>query len=224
MPSTLDHKDALVRANRDLVRLGLNQGTAGNVSVRVGHEMLITPSGVPPEHVDRSTIAALALNGAGEWSGSHKPSSEWRLHLDIFNARNDVGAVVHTHSPYATVLAVQHREIPAVHYMIAAFGGAIIRCTPYVPFGTQALSDLIVEYLGPRHGVLLGNHGAVATGATLDQALWRATELEALAKLYCLASPPTPPVILSDEEIGRTTERFAFYGMTAIDAPASKPA
>ena len=96
--------------------------------------------------------------------------------------------MVHTHSLYATVLATQHRTIPALHYMIAAFGGPLIRCTPHAPFGTQALSDLIVEYLGDRHGVLLGNHGMVATGTTLEQAMWRAAELELLAKITVLAT------------------------------------
>ena len=93
----------------------------------------------------------------------------------------------------------------------------MIRCTPYAPFGTQALSDLIVAHLGPRHGVLLGNHGMVATGDTLDQAIWRAGELEGLARLTVLASVGGDPVILSDEEIARTVERFAGYGMTARD-------
>ena len=208
-------RDALVAANRELIRLGLNQGTAGNVSVREGTDMLITPSGLPVEDVDAATIARMALDGDGAWTGPKRPSSEWRLHRDILCARPDVGAVVHTHSPYATVLATQHREIPALHYMIAAFGGSVIRCTPYVPFGTQALSDLIVEYLGPRHGVLLGNHGMVAIGATLAQAMWRAAELESLAALTVRASPSGTPVILTKAEIARTIERFADYGMTA---------
>lgn len=205
---------AIVAANLELVRTGLNQGTAGNVSVRHGDGLLITPSGIPPKETDAGMIADMARDGS--WTGPKKPSSEWRLHRDILVHRPDVGAVVHTHSLYATVLATQHRAIPALHYMIAAFGGPEIRCTPYVPFGTQALSDLIVEHLGDRHGVLLGNHGMIATGATLEQAMWRASELENLAKMYFLASSgPTPPVILSDDEIGRTIERFADYGMTA---------
>ena len=205
---------AIVAANLELVRAGLNQGTAGNVSARFGDGLLITPSGIPPDQTKAEMIAAMRLDGG--WTGPTPPSSEWRLHRDLLVHRPDVGAIVHTHSPYATVLATQHRAIPALHYMIAAFGGPTIRCTPYVPFGTQALSDLIIEYLGDRHGVLLGNHGMVATGATLAQALWRAGELESLAKMYFLASCGTnQPIILSDEEIARTVERFADYGMTA---------
>ena len=211
----IDPREAIVAASVNLVRSGLNNGTAGNISVRDGAQMLITPSGIPPEKTDVGMIATMPLGGAGEWSGIVKPSSEWRLHRDILCRRHDVGAVVHTHSPYATILATQHREIPAVHYMIAAFGGPVIRCTPYVAFGTQELSDLIVEYLGDCHGVLLGNHGMVATGASLAQAMWRAVELEALAKMYLLSSATGAPVILSDLEIARTVERFQIYGMTA---------
>ena len=216
-----DLRSALVAASLDLVRLGLNQGTAGNISARLGSSMLITPSGILPSRTDAVMIARMPLAGDGEWEGPEKPSSEWRLHRDILMHRSDIAAVVHTHSTYATVLATQHRAIPALHYMIAAFGGSTIACTPYVPFGTQALSDLIIEHLGERHGVLLGNHGMIATGETLDQAMWRAGELEALAKMYLLASACGQPVILSDDEIGRTIERFAGYGMTARTQEAS---
>ena len=225
----LNQRQALVVASRDLVRFGLNQGTAGNVSLRAGQRMLITPSGLKPEETDAGTIATMPMDGDGDgmWSGPKKPSSEWRLHRDIFRHRADVHAVVHTHSPYATVLATQRRDIPALHYMIAAFGDSVIRCTPYVPFGTQELSDLIVEYLGHRHGVLLGNHGMVATGMTLDQAVWRAVELEALAKMYLLSSATGTPVILADDEIRRTVKRFDGYGMTAkppAETPSTTPA
>ena len=212
---------ALADASRELVRLGLNQGTAGNIAVRHGAEMLITPSGIPPERTTPDMMAAMALAGDEQpppWRGPSKPSSEWRLHRDILRHRTDVGAVVHTHSLYATVLATQHRDIPAVHYMIAAFGGPRIRCTPYVPFGTQALSDLVLEHLGPRHAVLLGNHGMVAVGRDLDQAMWRAAELETLAKLTVVAAATGTPVLLSDDEIARTLERFADYGPAATKA------
>lgn len=206
---------SLVDAGITLVRTGLNQGTAGNISVRCDDAMMITPSGIPAEMVAPEMMATMALDGDGEWAGPKKPSSEWRFHRDILRARNDVGAVVHTHSCYATVLATQHRSIPALHYMIAAFGGSEIRCTPYAPYGTQALSDLIVSHLGARHGVLLGNHGMVTTGRDLASALWRAGELEALAKTYLLASATGSPVILSDGEIADTIERFANYGLSA---------
>lgn len=209
-------RKGLVEASLELVRRGLNEGTAGNISARHGDGLLITPSGIPPEATTPRMIAAMPLDGDGTATGPKKPSSEWRLHRDILVHRPDVGAVVHTHSTYCTVLACQHRAIPALHYMIAAFGMPEIRCTPYVPFGTQELSDLIVEHLGDGHGVLLGNHGMVATGADLAQAMWRAVELEALAQMCFLATVGGgQPALLSHDEIARTIERFAGYGMTA---------
>ena len=162
---TDNKRQALVDASLALVRSGLNQGTAGNVSVRDGSEMLITPSGLPPDSTDAGMIASMPIDGDGAWAGPCKPSSEWRLHRDIYRHRTDVEAVVHTHSLYATVLATQHRTIPALHYMVAAFGDSVIRCTPYVPFGTQALSDLIVEHLGSRL-----QSGEVAAGIRLAHA------------------------------------------------------
>ncbi len=213
-----DLRQALVLASAELVTLGLNQGTAGNISVRSGESMLITPSGIKPEMTTPAMMARMTL-ADGMWTGPEKPSSEWRLHRDILVARDDIGAVVHTHSLYATVLATLHRPIPALHYMIAAFNGSIIACTPYAPFGTQALSDLIIAHLGDRHGVLLGNHGMVATGITLAQAMWRASELETLAKMAFLATSAGSPVILPDDEIARVIARFKDYGQTAEAPP-----
>lgn len=207
---------ALVEASGELVARGLNQGTAGNISARCEGGMLITPSGIEPSAMRPDMIARMTLSDAS-WSGTTEPSSEWRLHRDILRHRGDIDAVVHTHSLYATVLSTLHRPIPALHYMIAGFNGPEIRCTPYAPFGTQALSDLIIEHLGDRHGVLLGNHGMVATGATLRQALWRASELETLAKMAYLAACAGGAVILPEAEIERTIERFKGYGLTAVE-------
>ncbi|MDR3462220.1 MAG: class II aldolase/adducin family protein [Beijerinckiaceae bacterium] len=207
-------RQGLVEASRELVRLGLNQGTAGNISVRHGGGFLITPTGLKADEMRADEIAWMGWESEA-YEGAVKPSSEWRLHRDILAHRPDVGAVVHTHSLYATVLSTLHRPIPALHYMIAIFNGPEIRCTPYAPFGTQALSDLILEYLGERHGVLLGNHGMVATGRSLEQAMWRANELETLAKMAFLASCAGAPVILPDDEIAAIIARFRHYGLSA---------
>jgi L-fuculose-phosphate aldolase len=135
------------------------------------------------------------------------------MHRDILRAREDVQAVVHTHSTYATTLAALRRDIPAVHYMIGIFATSRVRCTDYAPFGTQALSDLAVAGLGRAHGALLGNHGMIVTGETLDRAMWRAVELEALARVYYLASLAGEPVVLPEEEIAGEIERFSAYGL-----------
>jgi L-fuculose-phosphate aldolase len=216
-----DLRQALVTHARALNGLGINQGTSGNLSARAGTAMLITPSGVPYEAVEPGMIALMPLAGEdGAWSGPRRPSSEWRFHRDIMRARPDVGAIVHTHAPYATALAMLRKPIPAAHYMIAAFGGSDIRCTDYAPFGTQELSDLAVAGLAGRHGVLLGSHGMIATGTDLEQALWRAVELEALAKMYHLALALGTPSVLPDDEVALLVERFKTYGVLAKSTKA----
>ena len=216
----IELRQDLIAQARSLTALGLSQGTSGNLSARVGEAMLITPSGVPYEALTPASLAHMPLDGAGAFAGPLKPSSEWRFHLDIFRARPDVGAIVHAHSTYATVLSILRRPIKAVHYMIAALGGPEIACTDYAPFGTQALSDLVIAGLGPRHGVLLGNHGMIATGADLAQAMHRAVELETLARQSYLAGLAGTPVILPDDEIMRCVERFKTYGPNAGDGEA----
>ena len=204
---------AIVAQCQALNASGLNQGSAGNISARLGGAMLITPSAIPYDAMRPEMIATMPLNGEyGAWSGPLKPSTEWRFHLDILRARPDVGAIVHCHPPYGTALAMLHKPILAAHYMIALFGGPIVECTKYAPYGTKELSDLAIAGLADRHAVLLGNHGVIATGATLESAMHRAIELEALARMYYLAIAVGRPAILSDEEIGRIVERFKTYG------------
>ena len=208
---------AIVEAARELARLGLNHGATGNLSVRHGASALVTPSGLPAGALTAESIARMPLAGdpdAAEpvWEGPLPPSSEWRFHLDILRARPEANAVVHTHAPYATTLAAMRRDIPAVHYMIAAFGGPTVRCVGYAPYGTPELSRLALEGLEGRTGVLLANHGAIVIGADLRRALWRAVELEDLAGLYYRALIAGGAAILDDEEIMRTVARFDHYG------------
>lgn len=192
---------------------GLNQGTSGNISVRSGDRMLITPSATPYEAMTPEMIAAMPLDGGGAWEGPLKPSTEWRFHLDILNARPDAGAVVHAHPTYCTALAIARMAIPAVHYMIAAFGGPDIRCSGYAPFGTEALSQTALQALEGRAGCLLANHGSIVVGPGLDKAMWLATELEALAQQYFNVLQIGGGVILSDAEIAETMAAFDGYGL-----------
>ena len=204
---------------------GLNQGTSGNISARHGDVMLITPSATPYDALRPAMIAAMPLNGKnGAFEGPLKPSSEWRFHFDILNARPDVGAIVHTHSTYATVLAINRRAIPACHYMIATFGGNDVRCSGYARFGTQALSDLALIALKDRKACLLANHGMIATGASLDRAMYVAQELETIARQYYLALTLGGAVILSDAEIEEARQAFAGYGMRDAAPPRGKRA
>ncbi|MGE5369121.1 MAG: class II aldolase/adducin family protein [Chloroflexota bacterium] len=203
----------IVTGALELERLGLNHGSAGNLSLRFGEAVLVTPSGVPARDLRPEMVALMPLaDETGAFEGPLPPSSEWRFHLDVYRARPDVNAVVHMHSTYATTLATLRRPIPAVHYMIAAFGGPSVPCVGYASYGTPELSRLVVEGLKDRDGVLLANHGAIVVGADMRRALWRAVELEALAQVYYLGSMAGAPVVLPDDEIWRTVERFRSYG------------
>ena len=159
-------------------------------------------------------ITAMPLDGDGTWDGPKKPSSVWRFHFDIFNARPEIGAVVHAHPTYCTALAMLREDIPAAHYMVAAFGGTNVKCAPFAIFGTKTLSDHAVAALQDRTACLLANHGSIAIGADLESAMWRAVELETLARQYVIARQIGEPVILSDEDISTTMVAFSGYGMT----------
>jgi len=206
---------AIVEACRWLVEAGLVQGTSGNVSVRAGERMLITPSGVPYERMEPEDVVAVELEGDGSSfraRGGNVPSSEWRFHFDILRSRPEVGAVVHTHSPYATAFAICRKALVATHYMIAAAGGPTIRVAEYATFGTQELSDAALAALEGRSACLLANHGVIATGPTLERALWLAQEVEVLARQTAIALQVGTPVLLPDDEIARVVEKFKAYG------------
>jgi L-fuculose-phosphate aldolase len=208
-----DLRAAIIAQCRTMSAQGLDQGTSGNISARLDGAILITPSAIPYRDMRPEMLALMPLGGEyGAWSGRYKPSTEWRFHLDIMRARPDIGAIVHSHPTYATALSMLHKPIPAAHYMIAVFGGPSVRCTAYAPYGTKELADLALAGLEGRSGVLLGNHGAIATGASLAEAMWRAGELETLAKMYYLALAAGRPVVLSDDEVMRIVERFKTYG------------
>ncbi|MDQ0392369.1 class II aldolase/adducin family protein [Labrys monachus] len=195
---------------------GLNQGTSGNISARYRDRMLITPTSTPYDSMEPEMIASMPLDGDGEvWDGPLKPSVEWRFHLDILKSRPDAGAVVHTHATYCTVMAIARRPIPAVHYMIAAFGGPEIRCAPYARFGTEELSAHALAALEGRNGCLLANHGMIAVGANLDKAMWLAHELETLARQYYHTLLIGGPQLLPDTEIAEVVDVFGGYGLQA---------
>jgi L-fuculose-phosphate aldolase len=207
---------AMVAACQEMNRSGLNQCTSGNLSVRVDEAMLVTPTATAYDALSPDMIASMRIaDEEGRFSGPRAPSSEWRFHRDIYRARSDVGSIVHTHAPYATALSMLRRNLPAAHYMIAAFNTHEIICTDYAPYGTAELSALVVAGLGQAHGVLLGSHGMIAVGETLERAMWRAHELETLARQYILACQMGEPVILPKEEIDALIPRFKAYGVIA---------
>ena len=213
MPTEADARRAIVEACQEMNARGLNQNMSGNVSARYERNMLISPSAVPYHDLKPDMIASMDLSGdmSGTWEGPLKPSTEWRFHWKLMKQRSGVGAVIHAHSPYCTALAVLRRPIPACHYMIAAFGGNNVRCADYAAYGTPELAELVVQAMQDRTACLLANHGMVAAGESISDAMWRAVELETIARQYCLATLVGEPVILTDEEVSATLSRFADY-------------
>lgn len=200
----------VVATARRMNQLGINQGSSGNVGVRVDGGLLVTPSGLDYDAMTPADVIAMRLSG--EWHAEvpeRRPSSEWRFHRDILRAREDVGAVVHSHPTYATALACQGRGIPAFHYMVAIAGGESIRCSKYRTFGSEALSDEALKALRNRKACLLAHHGMIACGADLAEALKIAVEVEALARQYWHVLLLGKPKLLSKAEMREVLQKFA---------------
>lgn len=219
-------RQEIVARCREMNAAGVNQGTSGNISARLGDRMLITPSATPYETMTPDMIASMPIDGAGidgagdAYDGPLKPSTEWPFHRRLLQERGDAAAVVHAHPTYCTVLAIARKSIPACHYMIAAFGGVDVRCAGYARFGSAELAGLAAEAMAGRTACLLANHGMIALGETLGKAMWRAIELEAIAKQYYLSLSIGGPVLLSDAEIDEALAAFAGYGVQ--DPPPRK--
>jgi L-fuculose-phosphate aldolase len=217
-------KEAIVAASRTMQSLGLSPGRSGNISVRWKGGMLITASGIHPDDLKAGADIVFTA-GDGKWApGSKAPSSEWRFHKAIYEARPGAGAVVHCHSRFATALACARLPIPAFHYMVAKAGGADIPLAPYATYGTPELAALAAAALTSRNACLLANHGQIALGATLEDALELAEEVEALAAQYVAARAVAEPVLLTAGEMARVVDKFKTYGRAAQHAKKPRAA
>jgi len=211
-------RTALVSACRELARRGLTHGTSGNISLRRDQQhFFISPTGMAYEALEPDDVPL--VHTAGRWFGRRRPSSEWRFHRDILASRSEVGAIVHTHSRYATALACVGRGIPAFHYMIAVAGGNDVRCAPYFTFGTQQLSDAAIAALSGRRACLLANHGVIALGVNLAAALALAGEIENLAAQYCTTLAIGEPAVIDEPEMQRVLGKFRSYGQQDVADP-----
>lgn len=232
----LEQRRKVIETCLKMNAMGINQGTSGNASCRVPGGFVVTASGVPYEVMQLEQVVFMDLEPG--YYGNFMPSSEWRLHYDIYKNIPEATAVVHAHPTYCTALSCQRRSIPAFHYMVAAAGGNEIRCADYATFGTQELSDSMLSALGNRRSALLANHGMICYGPNLDKALWLANETECLAKQYiCSLSTGVKPHVLADEEMDVMLAKFKTYGkqpsdledlteferLHAIAAPLQKP-
>jgi len=190
---------------------GLSVGTSGNLSARTSQGYLITPTGIPYHQLKEADIVEMDLQGNVVY-GDLKPSSEWHFHQDIYLAREEINAIVHVHSDYATGIACTRQDIPAFHYMVARAGGDSIRCAEYATFGTDALSQNAVKALQGRNACLLANHGMIALGESIDSAYKLAEEIENIAKQYYISKQLGEVVLLDGDEMKTNLEKFKTYG------------
>lgn len=213
MKNEKELRSEMVRITKRLDEQGLNSGASGNLSVRHGEGMLITPSGMGAEGLTADDIVFMQMDGSSR--GRWQPSSEWLFHRDIYEQRPEYGAIIHTHCIAATALACLRRDIPPFHYMIALLGGDTIRCANYATFGTQELSDNALGALKDRKACLLANHGMIAADADLAGAYRNTVEVETLSEMYLRALQAGEPVLLSAQEFQDAQNRFAGYGKVA---------
>ncbi|MEV6174793.1 class II aldolase/adducin family protein [Streptomyces sp. NPDC051954] len=201
----------LVATARRTVSEGLVVGTSGNVSVRVGDTVLVTPSGVPYDRLAPGDVTGVDLDGR-QVLGTLVPTSELPMHLAVYRT-TDARAVVHTHAVHATAVSTLVAELPLIHYMAAALGGPV-RVAPYATYGTDELAENMLHALTDRSACLLQNHGTMAYAHTLDQAYDRTAQLEWMCRLWLTASsvPGLSPSLLSGEQLREVGEKLRGYG------------
>ena len=210
-------REELTYWGRELVARGLVKGSGGNLSAIDSSrtQIVLTPSAIPYDRMQASDMVVCDLAGRvveGRW----KPSSELNIHIALYARRPDVGAVVHTHSAYATTLACLHRDIPAVHYLIG-FAGSRVPLAPYATVGSVALAENAADTIGECNAVLLANHGLVAVGSDLAAAFNTADAIEFVARMYYQTLVIGSPQIISDEEMAEVLQKFEEYGVQPPD-------
>jgi L-fuculose-phosphate aldolase len=203
-------REAIVEAYRELGALGLNVGSSGNISVRVGAGMMITPTGCTAESLRPKDLVLCDLGGRAE--GPLAPSSEWAMHAAVYKHVDAALAVVHTHADNCVALSAHRKPIPAFHYMVQSFGGKDVPCVPYHPFGTAKLGSAAGKALTARTACLLANHGMLSRGKTLHEAFEATVRLEAIARQYRMALSIGAPKILTDRQMKVVAKQFEDYG------------
>ena len=213
MPET-DTRSAIVEAVRALDSKGFNHGSSGNVSQRCEGGLLITPTGARAGTLTPEAIVRIDFDGVVEGAGN--ASSEWRFHAEVLRRRPEIAAVVHTHADACVALSCLRKPIPAFHYMVASFGGNIVPCSRYEPFGSDRLADAAVAALDGHFACLLANHGMIAIGRSLSHAIDLTDKLETLARQYIMALRAGEPVLLEDADMAIVHERYRHYGVAAM--------
>ncbi len=206
-------REQAVAAGRRLDALGMNRGSTGNVSLRDGRGMWITPTGMGADGLRAQDMVWLGWDGT--LRGAWQPSSEWHFHRAIYLERPMLQAIVHTHSVHAAALACLRRPLPAFHYMVAVAGGDDVPCVPYELFGTEALSQAVAGAFAQRDACLMANHGLVAAGDSLARAMKVAQEIESLCEVYLKALAVGEPALLTRPQMAAVIEKFRGYGKAA---------
>ncbi|WP_253291367.1 L-fuculose-phosphate aldolase [Virgibacillus proomii] len=206
-------RETLVEYGKKLIDTGLTVGTGGNISIynRDSGYMAITPSGLEYHTITEDDIVIMDLNGhviQGKW----KPSSEYQMHSLVYQNREDVNAMVHTHAMYSTTISTLNIDLPAVDYLVAHSGGKNIRCAEYATYGTKKLAENALNAMEGRKAVLLANHGINVVGENMEEAFAITEQLEFCARLYWQAKAIGEPVILSDDEMEMMVDKFKHYG------------
>lgn len=209
----LKEKRQLIKFGCELVEKNLTFNSGGNLSVfdHVNQNMIITPSGIPYENLKVEDICVLSVDGK-KVDGELKPSSEYLMHLEIYKRRKDINSLIHSHSKYIGVVSALGKNLPSVHYLIASAGGKDVPLAPYATFGTMELAVNAAEYIENRKAVILSNHGLIAGGKSLKEAMDITVDLEYCSFIYITALSAGEPTILSDEEMEKMVERFKSYG------------
>lgn len=203
-------REDVSRIGRALLEKDLTRASGGNVSARNGDRIAVSPSGIPYENVTPGDVPVTDLEGA-LLDGEHELSVETPLHTRIYAARENVGGIVHSHSPYASTFASLAEPIPASHYLIA-FAGKKVPVAGYGPPGSEALAELAVDALGQEHDAcLLQNHGVMALGEDADTALETAEMVEFVAQVHYQASAIGDPVIMDDDDLEYLVGMFGSY-------------
>ena len=214
-------REEVARVAKLLIESGLVTGTSGNVSARTPDgDILMTPSGIDYEEMEPGDVVLVDVEGE-VLEGSLGPSTETPMHTGIYRARADVGAVVHTHSVFATTVACLGWTIPPVHYMLTTLSeDGEIPLAPYTTYGTEKLAGYAAEALGEdRNACLLQNHGTIAVGDSPGEAFSRTVVLEEMAEIYYRTRSVGEPILLSPEQVGEVAAKISGYGQTK---PASQ--
>ena len=209
------NKKELVKTTKYLNNKNINRGSSGNLSYRTTNGFMITPSSIPNDKLNEKSCVQMAFDGT--YKNKLKPSTEWRIHRDIYLKREDIFAIIHAHPTFSTAIACMNIDIPSFHYMIAVAGGDNVRCARYATFGTEQLSKNVIKALDNRNACLMANHGLIVGEKNLQFALKLTEEVENLSKQYLqILKSGKKPVLLSKNEMKKNIKKIKDYNYGKI--------